>query len=537
MTHPHLRRVFGVALGFGVLAAGGCGGGEGASTSRSELRGARLVAGSSLERWGLLVIPRRGGVAAFRPLSDPGRETWSGATQLPASSGAHALEGGVVVLHDPEGAVYTYDPAADVAERVARISPEAEWVAGGLAGVWLDREAGQVLSLSRSGAWRYAIPHPVAWAAPLEAGSTALLVRAPSGPEVWELREGEERPAATLEAAVAPPGLVTAWGRRLLFVSASDRRQLQVLTTAPLAPAGRLELPGAALALAVSPSTHEAYAALDDPPRVVAVNRFSGERRELARLPRPPAELRVSPFGDPILARDGEGGVWRLPVGGGEAERLDAVWRPDLPVAIPGGAILLVRGEEVRLAAGEPPGTVPLPGAADAWWLVVRWNPAPPPLVAGEVAGEPLAESGPVQQAGPARSEPPERDAPAASPRAGEGRRGGDVDAAAAEGEGLPEQRAETDPPPPPGFYAIVASTRSPEGVRGLARGLAAAGYPTRVQTVPDAAGEAWHRGLVGPYGTRGEAEAAARQLERERQLQAWVTELGPGSESGPLLR
>jgi len=79
----------------------------------------------------------------------------------------------------------------------------------------------------------------------------------------------------------------------------------------------------------------------------------------------------------------------------------------------------------------------------------------------------------------------------------------------------------------PPGYYAIVASTRQRAGVEALLASLSEAGYPTRIQTYPDEAGEVWHRGLVGPFSSRARAQAAARQLLRERDLQAWVTEIG----------
>jgi len=40
-----------------------------------------------------------------------------------------------------------------------------------------------------------------------------------------------------------------------------------------------------------------------------------------------------------------------------------------------------------------------------------------------------------------------------------------------------------------------------------------------------------WYRALVGPYPARLGADAAARQLRRERSLDAWVTELTAGIE------
>ena len=82
---------------------------------------------------------------------------------------------------------------------------------------------------------------------------------------------------------------------------------------------------------------------------------------------------------------------------------------------------------------------------------------------------------------------------------------------------------------PPPGFYAIVGSARQSEGIRTLVQSIEDAGFTTHVQSFPDEAGRTWYRGLVGPYRSRSEAEAAARQLLRERRLEAWVTEVGAG--------
>jgi cell division septation protein DedD len=96
--------------------------------------------------------------------------------------------------------------------------------------------------------------------------------------------------------------------------------------------------------------------------------------------------------------------------------------------------------------------------------------------------------------------------------------------------DAAPGLRDETAPSaeigPPPGFYAIVGSARQADGIRALVQSLEEAGFSTEVQDVPDEAGRTWYRGLVGPYRSRSEAEAAARQLLRERRLEAWVTEI-----------
>ena len=72
-------------------------------------------------------------------------------------------------------------------------------------------------------------------------------------------------------------------------------------------------------------------------------------------------------------------------------------------------------------------------------------------------------------------------------------------------------------------------TARSYPGVLSLTQSLDAAGYPTAIQTHQDDGGIVWYRGLVGPYANREGADAAARQLRRERGLQVWVTEIGTG--------
>jgi len=468
------------------------------------LHGASLVVGTSADQWSLLSLPRDGGVAEVRELSDLQRIVWTGVTELPASEEAHALSDGWLVLRTADGAVYTYDLASDALVRAGAVSPEAVWLDGGSVGLYYSPD-GSLLEVSREGVWSYGVAEAVLWAAPAEDGVLVVLDGSGERRTVWLLRREEDNPAETGSAPVAAPGLVTAWGRRAVLTS-SDGRGLIVLTAAPIEQAGELDTGGRVLGLAASPSTHEIYVIVDDPPRLEAVNRFALSMRVLADLPRPATDLRPSLFGDAIFVSYGND-VGRIPVGGGAVSPIATVWRLDLPVGLPDGTVLTGSAEGVGVLNPASGTASPIEGGGlDRWWLPVHWNPASAIVATDRVAGELV------------RQEPEDVAAPGAV---------ADSALAAAQG-GRDEPAAERAASgPPPGFYAIVGSARQPEGIRSLTGSLEDAGFSTQVQRFPDEAGRTWYRGLVGPYGSRSAAEAASRQLLRERRLEAWVTEIG----------
>jgi len=329
---------------------------------------------------------------------------------------------------------------------------------------------------------------------------------------------------------VPHPGVVTAWGRRAVLTS-SDGRGLIVLTAAPIEQAGEVSMGGRVLGLAASPSTHEIYVAVDDPPRLEAVNRFALSTRVLADLPSPATDMRSSLFGDAIFVAYGSD-IGRVPAGGGAVSPVASVWRADLPVGLPDGTVLT--GSEEGIGLSDPvSGTASLIDGAgpDRWWLPVRWNPTSPTIATDRVSGE-LVRPDPEEVARPGAGVDSTLvvQRPTAAPRRRD------------------ESAAERDAPgPPPGFYAIVGSARQSEGIRSLTASLEDAGFSarqsegirsltasledagflTQVHRFRDEAGRTWYRGLVGPFRSRSEAEAASRQLLRERRLEAWVTEIG----------
>lgn len=477
-------------------------------------RGADLVVGSSAADWALLTVPHAGGPADLRGLDRPDDVIWTGRTAVPEASEAYPLDDGLVVLRSAGGEVFTYDPAGDLLERIGPVSAEAVWTSSGPAGLFFAPGSGEILEVSRAGSWRYQVDGPVTWASPAEAGILAL-VRSDEGPgSLWLLRQGQSTPAAEREAALSPPGLVTAWGRRVSLTDRDRPEVLRFLTVEPIESVGRVEAPGPVLALEASPSSHEMYASVDGPPAVSAVNRFTLTQRRLASLDRPASDLRSSLFGECLLAREADG-VASIPVGGGDALPLPTEWRPDLPLGLPGCRVLGVRdGQMLLIEAGREPRELTLVSSADRWWLPVRWHPATARVTADRLEGQPVRDTAAVEAEAPGRvaAEPPAVERDVETP-----------------GPARPEDETPSGGPSgaPPGFYAIVGSARQEGGIAQLVASLAAAGYPTEVQRSPDDAGAVWYRGLVGPFDSRTAAEAAARQLLRERRLEAWVTEIG----------
>lgn len=524
---PPLNSWLGRNLGSAVLAGtfllAGCGGDRGAAgTGEAEpLRGVRLVAGTSLDRWALLVVPREGGAPELRDLEDPDAVLWTGNVRLPASRRAHPLSDASVVLEGADGRLHRYDAARDVLSELARIDGDGAWTVAGGRAVWLAASGGSLTVVADGDVWSLRPPESASWAAPVAEDLVAALAGPPEAARLRLLgRDGPMTPTAA-PPEVALPAVATAWGRRLVL-SGRDGESLVVVDVPELAEAGRVELRRPVVALAASPSSHEVYAAVGHPSRIVAVNRFTGRPRQLARLDEEIRELRPSPLGGLLLARAGER-VAVVPLEGGRAVTFESEWRADLPVGLEGGRVLASLGGAVFVWRGEAPGNPqPVSGPADAWWLPVRWRPTRAEVLAEAREGE--AE--PALAAGEAASVTGREERPAVGP-------GGE---AAADAPG-PAERPVAAPPGSPtpeepplraGFYAVVASSQNPQGIRSLTAHLAEAGFPAGVQRHRDEALEVWYRALVGPYETREDAEAAARQLRRERGLQAWISEIGP---------
>ncbi|MEJ2340731.1 MAG: SPOR domain-containing protein [Gemmatimonadales bacterium] len=509
--------------------------GDDAATDRAHAAES-LVVGDWLAETGLLALSRSGDRPELRAAADPSLVLWRREDRLPAIETVDEIGPRSLVFSTPRGAAYRWDLEKERAVALDDVEPGADWSAiDGAVAFWVDD---RIVVSDEAGERKYKAPAPVVWAAPAPDGGVVALVRGESGPVLFTLTESSEI-FAEAALAVQAPGHVTAWGRNVLF-AAADGREVVIVRVPGLEEVGRQEFGRPLSALAISGSSHEFYVAHSGG-RIEAINRMSGNRRELARLPGEVSELRPGIFGQQLLAAGSEG-VYRVSLSGAPPVRLPVDWRADLPLGLPSGDVLAVRGDSLYVARlrGVASAEVVLEaadGPAGAWWLPVRWNPSSVQLAAG---------GGPDDRGAPAGGSPADSATPggeseeAGTPADGQADVQGDTIGAGEVDTGLAEA-APADSlglsfsAPAAGYYAVAVASRTASGVIELVGALARSGYPTAVQRRRDDGGEMWYRALVGPYPIRERAEASARQLRRERELDAWVLEVTAGTE-GELL-
>ena len=415
---------------------------------------------------------------------------WTGSIDLPVIQDLRPLGDLMVVLLGENGRVFRYDPIVDQLDQLARLSPDAVFGDRTVSAVaMIDSDNQVVHEFTVDNATEFPVNGPVVWASPVDGGLAVLTDTDP--PRLILTRRTDAEVVLDVESG-GRTALVTAWGQRVVLVG-PDGHSLQIYAADDGSLVGEADVGGSVRALTASPSSHEVYASIDDPPRLVVVNRFSLSVREFEVSTDPIEELRPGLFGGSLVVRTADG-IGQIESGNEVLRQLSGTWRSDLPLGLSSDRAIVLDDDEAHLLTpGSVAGTV-LSGGAPAWWVPLRWNPA---VVI--VMDQPVEITPPEAQTDAGAAQNSEADSPT-------------------------NLNSETGRA---GHYAIVVSARQRSGVADLLASLAEAGYPTRLQQFPDEAGSTWFRGLVGPYPTRGRAQAAARQLQREHGLQAWVTELG----------
>jgi cell division septation protein DedD len=296
-------------------------------------------------------------------------------------------------------------------------------------------------------------------------------------------------------------------GDRIYFAVDSG---LVGVRTRDLQPVKHVPLKKPVKAIVPTPSGDRLYVALEGASSLSVVDRYSEAISESVELPGPVAELRMDPLGQYILARPEKDAdsVWVIGIGSDRVNGAIATeWRADLPAFAPGGLIAAVRGDDVFFVdASSFSVKSTVPGGARDFWYFVAWNGFRPraaeldrPVTFG--AGDSIVRadstalpahndsvpSPPLRDAGPTMVQPPPELTPAA--------RGYMVSFAAV----LSEQKAQES------AQGIVVNGMKPRVVRS----------ETGSTTI--------YRVVLGPYGTREEADRVGRDSRR----QYWIYEEG----------
>ena len=496
-------------LSAALLLLPGIGGASGACGSPPEdqpdpLEGPALVSGSSLERYGLLVIPRGGGVAQFRSIESPSTVRWTGRLSLGSVTAAHSLGSAVVLRQGPRLRLYTTSPVE--AETPLPDAPAAaRWIASPTGGAFVSGE--RILAITPTRVAEVAADGAVHWAAPAAGDRVVALVDGAGGPElaVWEA--GASQPATTRTVGTSGPVALAGWGRTIVTAS-EDGKGLTEWSLPELEPVEGTEIGGAPSALAISPSQHRVFAASVDRPRFTVIDRYDWGEVGSSRLEAPLETLRPGMTGGRLVAWDGSN-AWSARAGEAGLNAVPGEWRADLPLALPGGGILV--STESGLGLLRPDGEVAaVEGPADALWLPFRWGRRLPVASAAVVPEDTLEDAEEALDA-LADSVPPGRIGLLTVGRVGR----------------MPDGSPEPLDDPAPGFYAVAQSSRELATLGQMRQLLDRSGYSTHMLRRMDEAGDTWYRLLVGPYETRPDAEGAALDLQRERGIDAWIHEEG----------
>ncbi len=363
------------------------------------------------------------------------------------------------------------------------------------------RRDSAVQRLTPSGDWSVSVKGRILRLFPLPDGSLVLLVDRRGATRLVRLHPPES--AFTDSASVPGPqvAIVGPLGDRLFF---AVNRELLSLGGQTLRSLSRIRFSSNLIALAATPSGDRIFIATKGSAQLEVLDRFSNERLESIPVPGQVRDIRVDPLGRLVLLRPLEGdSAWVVSLATNAlAGTVRTEWRADLPTVAADGLIATVADGDVNFtSAGEQrPRTIVKDGAKDIWHFVF-WNGFRPrakgldqPVVFQEERTTtlhiPAAEV--VENTAPSRVRP--------------------VDSSAVKPPGrVPTDSVVHAPPARDTWTVSFAAVLSEARAQELARQISVDGRAARV-AVTVTEGVRIHRVVLGPFGSRQEAERVGRQ-------------------------
>jgi hypothetical protein len=407
-----------------------------------------------------LRIPRDGGLARLYRVPSLDSAAWKAADPLPPIAipvGADAEQGLVFVLDRKNNVV-----ALDLDTRRVRTYLEnVRYATLGPDGALYAVDTGStVTQLVRRTPVRF---RSKLQGKPTELHGTmdgALLARLDGDHPALEFLGSDQAPTST----AVPEGKVASTFLGDMVAVAADTA-IVLYTPQNKSKPRSIPVEGDARAVLFSPSGHRIYIARAAAPLLV-LDRFEGTRLREIELPGPARALRGDMYGNWLLVQPQDGdSAWVIDIGSGKYVGSTAArWTDDLPAVAPPHTLLVRRGADLvalDLSAKGFSETARVSGGAADFWLPLAWHPAQENELTLEADSAALAAA----DTGPAR----------------------------------------------PTVYLQVSSSQNPTWANELSDKLRAAGLPASVLT-PRRSGELF-RVVLGPYGTREQAEETGRKL------------------------
>jgi hypothetical protein len=323
----------------------------------------------------VLRIPRDGGRVAAYVYPKLDSAVWRSSESAPAIARVLAfdVESGQMAAVDVRGVPTRIDLRLGQVRAASKTPLDHLVSSDGLAIFGVT--GGQVTRLTPSGgAWSVRLPTEPEELYPQRDGT--LLVAATRGGEghVWQLRPPTQRVADSVSIAATGRAVRSAGSDRVYFTAGDGLVGVRSRDLTPLTP---LEFDGPVVAAATTPSGDRLFVAVKGSTTLSVVDRYADRIAGTVELPGEPRDLRVDPLGRYVLVRPVRGdSAWVVGVATGRLiGGVRSVWRADLPLVLPDGAIATAADGDVTLVDGatlEARSTV-RGGAAD-FWHVVLWN-------------------------------------------------------------------------------------------------------------------------------------------------------------------
>jgi hypothetical protein len=441
----------------------------------------------------VLRLARTGGVARVFLYPRLDSALWHTSDAVPALERVLAFDddAGLLAFSDTHGTPGRIDFRLGTASLATR-RPVTHAVSADGSSIFAVGADGSVLRFTPSGDWSFKPQRPARELFPQRDGSVFVVSGRDRSAVLWKFYPPETR----IRDSIAFPSV---W--RALRTEIGDRLYLAVdsglinLRTRPLRWGPSIRFGSRISAVVSTPSGDRVFVATASSRTLSVVDRYQEKITDRIVLPGQPADLRMDPLGQFLLARmDGRDSAWVVGIGTGRLiGAVQTGWRTDLPFVASDGALALEQGGDVAFVDGvtlAPRQRVS--GGAGDFWFAFHWNGLRPRAAALD---EPVSFN-----LGTADSIRTDSDAVAA-----------DLAAKAAAARTATPDRADTaSTARGPTFIVSFAALLSESRARELAAQIRVDGTPAHV-LVSGRDATSIFRVVLGPYSTRAEADRVGR--------------------------